>query len=421
MLEVEERFMIRELHRKGITISEISRQTGRDRKTIRKAIQEPLVSEPKKRKAKAKKIEPYRVYLDKRMGEGVLNARKLYREIVAMGYPGKESMVRYYVQPHRQAKAAEATVRFETEPGEQAQVDWGHFGFIQHQGRRQRLYAFVMTLGWSRMMYLEFTVSANIGWWLRCHVHAFHYFGGVTTEILHDNLKTAVLSRSATGQVRWHPRYLDFAEYYGFRPRACQPYRAQTKGKVESGIRYIRGNFWVGLQYTDLRDLNHQAMGWLNTIANIRVHGTTGEVPTERLPQERLSSIHQRPDYDTSLITHRQSSRDCLVSYEGNFYSVPAAYAQQRLRLKITEADTLLIYSLEGDEVARHQLSSGKHQRIAVAAHYQALYPKSTRQQKSGAQQEMTPLVTVAIPMLDAPAVEARSLSIYDAFAEVTP
>lgn len=420
MLEVEERFMIRELHRKGISISEISRQTGRDRKTIRKVIQGPLVKEAKVRKEKVRKIDPYREYLDKRISEGVLNARKLYNEIAGMGYLGKESMVRYYVQPHRQAKAAEATVRFETEPGEQAQVDWGHFGFIQHQGRRQRLYAFVMTLGWSRMMYLEFTVSANIAWWLRCHVHAFHYFGGVTQEILHDNLKTAVLSRSTAGQVRWHPRYLDFAEYYGFRPHACQPYRAQTKGKVESGIRYVRGNFWVGLHYTDLRDLNHQAMGWLNTVANVRLHGTTGEVPTERLPQERLAAIHQRPDYDTSLVTHRQSSRDCLVSYEGNFYSVPAAYAQQRLRLKITEAETLLIYSLEGDEIARHRLSDGKNERIVVAAHYQALYPSTSHQQKGGAIQETEPIVTVSIPLLDAPAVEARPLSIYDAYTEVT-
>ncbi|MCB0085799.1 MAG: IS21 family transposase [Caldilineaceae bacterium] len=420
MVEVEERYMIRELHRHGVSISEIARQTGRDRKTVRKAVGEPLLSPARKRQRKGRKIDPYTAYLDKRIAEGVHNARKLYGEIAALGYAGKESMVRYYVQPHRQRTNNQATVRFETEPGEQAQVDWGHFGYIQHQGRRQRLYAFVMTLGWSRMMYLEFTVSANIAWWLRCHRHAFHYFGGVTREVLHDNLKTAVLSRSSNGQVHWHPRYLDFAEYYGFQPRACQPYRAQTKGKVENGVRYVRGNFWLGLHYIDLADLNQQALGWLNTVANVRTHGTTGEMPSVRLAQESLLPIHQRPDYDTSLVTYRQSSRDCLVSYEGNLYSVPAAYAQQQLRLRITETNTLYIYSATDDEIAHHQLSEGKSQRIVVAAHYQELHPWSARPVRQGAIQEPAPVVTYTSLVLDAPQVQTRPLSVYAQLVEVS-
>ena len=162
-------------------------------------------------------------------------------------------------------------MRFETEPGEQAQVDWGHFGFIEHHGRQRRLYAFVMTLGWSRAMYVEFTTSTDATWWLRCHVHAFHYFGGVPKVVLHDNLKTAVLSRDADGTVHWNPRYLDFADYYGFTPQACRPYRAQTKGKVEAGIRYVRGNFWPGLRFVDLADLNRQGRDWLDFTAN-RAH-----------------------------------------------------------------------------------------------------------------------------------------------------
>lgn len=126
------------------------------------------------------------------------------------------------------------------------------FGTLQQHARQQRLYAFVMTLGWSRMLYLEFTFSTDLAWWLRCHQHAFAYFGGVPREVLHDNLKTAVLARDGAGGIHWQPRYLDFAQYYGFQPRACQPYRAQTKGKVENSIKYIRGNFWPGLQLTDL-------------------------------------------------------------------------------------------------------------------------------------------------------------------------
>jgi transposase len=122
-------------------------------------------------------------------------------------------------------------VRFETEPGEQAQVDWAHFGFIVHEGRRRPLYAFLMTLGWSRAMYVEFTVSADEGWFLRCHLHAFHYFGGIPEEVLHDNLKTAVLSREADGTIHWQPRYLDFAHYYGFTPRGLPALPSANQGQ----------------------------------------------------------------------------------------------------------------------------------------------------------------------------------------------
>jgi transposase len=271
MLRVEARFMIKELHRRGISISEIARLTGHDRKTVRRIVEQPLVPEPKERRRRARKIDPYGAYLEKRIKEGVLNANKLYQEIAAQGYPGSCSQVRAFVQPFREPGGSDATTRFETEPGEQAQVDWGHFGFIDHYGRRRRLYGFVMTLGWSRASYLEFTVSADAAWFLRCHVHGFHYLGGVPRQVLHDNLKTAVLDRDVDGRIIWNARYLDLAHYYGFTPRACRPYRARTKGKVESGVKYVRGNFWLGLRFTDLADLNDQARQWLDTVANVRI------------------------------------------------------------------------------------------------------------------------------------------------------
>lgn len=417
MLRVEERFMIRDLHRQGITISEIARRTGRDRKTVRKVVKNPLQPAPKARKRRERKIDPYTSYLKERMAEGVFNAHKLYQEILDLGYAGKESMVRAYVSPFRPAHQDKATVRFETQPGQQAQVDWAHFGYIQHQGRRRRLYAFLMTLGWSRAMYLEFTVSTIEAWWLRCHIHAFHYLGGVPKQTLHDNLKTAVLNRRADGSIYWHPRYLDFADYYGFTPRACQPYRAQTKGKVENGVRYVRGNFWPGLKYTDLTDLNHQAIGWLNTVANVRLHGTTGEVPFERLPHEQLASLHERPDYNTDIIIQRKCSRDCLVSYEGSFYSVPAAYAGQRLTLRITEEEQLLILNSDGMEIAQHQLASRHGQRTVVPAHYKGIPLSNRLPRVSGATQvQHADLAPTSWP--DAPVVDVRPLTHYEQIVE---
>jgi transposase len=409
MLNVEERFMIKELYQQGVAISDIARQTGHDRKTIRTALQKPLLAAPKPRQRRPHLLDPYVPYLERRLAEGVFNAQKLYQEVCRQGYVGKERQVRAFVQPYRRTRPHQATVRFETPPGQQAQVDWGAFGTLQHHARQQRLYAFVMTLGWSRMMYLEFTVSTDLMWWLRCHQHAFAYFGGVPREVLHDNLKTAVLSRDGAGSIHWQPRYLDFAQYSGFQPRACQPYRAQTKGKVENSIKYVRGNFWPGLHFTDLADLNQQAQQWLATVANVRVHGTTQVQPQLRLPQEGLQPLTSKPAYDTSLVTYRRSTKDCLVSYAGNYYSVPAAYAQQQLLLKETEAGDLLICSGAGQVVAQHRCAQTHHQRLVVNSHYRDLWaPPSTPAQPMPAPQ-LAP---------DAPIVEVRSLQVYAQWAE---
>jgi transposase len=416
MLDVEERFMIKDLHRQGVTISEIARRTGHDRKTIRTLVTEPLVLTPRKRKCKVRKIDPFVPYLVKRIEQGVLNAQKLYQELLAQGYTGKDRAVRTFVHPYREEHQRQATLRFETEPGQQAQVDWGSFGATDYHGRQRRLYAFVMTLGWSRAMYLEFTVSADAAWWLRCHLHALHYFNGAPREVLHDNLKTAVLSRTADGKVHWHPRYLDFASYYGFSPRACRPYRAQTKGKVESGIKYVRGNFWPGLVYSDLADLNRQALHWLDTVANQRVHGTTREVPFERLSQEDLLPLSGKADYDTSLISYRRSTKDCLVSYEGNYYSVPFVYAQQQLMLKESEAGELFIYTLDGLEIAHHFLAVGSRQRVVVAGHYHGLPIVGSHKKRAGAVQQPAYSPFGLAP--DAPQVEKRSLAHYAQWLE---
>lgn len=409
--------MIKELHDKGLSISAIAAQTGNDRKTIRKVLAGPLVPAPQPRRPKRRKIDPYIPYLQQRIADGVLNARKLCQELQAQGYPGGETQVRTFIQPYRTARQMPATVRFETAPGEQAQVDWGHFGLIEHQGRQRKLYAFVMTLGWSRTSYLEFTVATDAAWWLRCHLHAFTYFGGIPRTVLHDNLKTAVLDRDADGTIHWHARYLDFAHYYGFSPRACQPYRAQTKGKVENGIKYVRGNFWPGLRFRDLADLNHQARAWLDGTANVRCHGTTGEAPLTRLPLEQLQSFAGRPAYDTSVVSFRRATRDCCVSYAGNAYSVPAEYVRQTLKLKETESGQLLVFNAQDTLVAEHHLVAGHHQRVVIPAHYASLSPHAQPAPRAGARQIRLRTDPTGRPA--APEVETRPLSWYDALLEV--
>jgi len=418
MLGVEERFMIKHLRDQGVSVSEIARRTGNDRKTVRKVLDEPLVPARPQRTRRRHRLGPYVEYLRKRIEQGVLNASKLYDEIKAQGYEGCPGHVRDFVAPLRPPRPSAATVRFETEPGEQAQVDWACFGTLEHQGQQRRLYAFLMTLAWSRAMYLEFTVSADMAWWLRCHIHGFRYLGGVPRQVLHDNLKTAVLSRDTEGAVHWHPKYLDFAAYYGFTPRACQPYRAQTKGKVEAGVHYVRINFWPGLSHTGLADLNQQAINWLDTVANLRVHGTTGEVPFNRLPWEGLAPLLGKPDYDTSLLTTRRSSADCFISYGGNFYSVPAAHHSQNLAVRETDTGLLVVATAKGEEIACHRLAEGHGQRIVAAAHYQGLPGTLLPSRRVAAVQ-----VVNATPrnQVEAPLVETRSLTIYQELAEVLP
>lgn len=417
MLKVEDRFMIKDLYRRGMTISDIALATGHDRKTVRGVLNGPVIPPPQKRKPRVKKLDPYVPYLERRIEEGVLNCNKLLDEIRRQGYQGGKSLVKNFVQPYREARQQEATVRFETLPGKQAQVDWGHFGFILHHGRRRRLYAFLMTLGWSRASYLEFTISTDTAWWLRCHIHAFRYFGGVPQDVLHDNPKTAVLDRDTDGTIHWNPRYLDFAEYYGFTPKACRPYRAQTKGKVESGIRYVRGNFWPGLKFTDLADLNRQALDWLDGTANVRIHGTTGEVPFDRLLLEDLQPLGSKPDYDTSLVSFRYSSKDCLVSYDGNYYSVPWQYARKALEVKETEAGQLIILNAQDDEIACHQVVYGHNQRVVIAAHYHNI-AHNARPAKRPVAIQLLPEAWDDLP--PGPEVETRPLSWYDQILEVT-
>jgi len=412
MLAVEECFMIKYLQRQGIGISDIARQTGHDRKTVRTTLAAPLVRPSQPGQAVRYQLGPYIEYLVKRIDEGVLNASKLYDEIKRQGYRGSRSQLRAFVQPFRTLRQAQATVRFETEPGEQAQVDWGHFGLINHRGHQRRLYAFVMTLGWSRAMYVEFTISADAAWWLRCHQHGFQFFGGVPREVLHDNLKTAVLERAANGSIHWNPRYLDLADYYGFTPKACQPYRAQTKGKVESGVKYLRRNFWLGLRFVDLADLNRQVQFWLDTVANVRIHGTTGAVPWVRLAQEQLQPLLGKPSYDTSLLSQRRSSSDCLISYDGNLYSIPAGYHRQLLLVRETEQNELLIYTSQGDELARHRLSEGYNQRIVEPAHYHGIVSLTPRPAPATQLVLSAPATAVQVA---APEVETRALSLYEA------
>lgn len=284
--------MIKLLHKQGVPKSRIAVELGVDRKTVDRALAEEKTKEYQRCPA-VSKLDPYKEHIEERLAKYDLTATKLFQEIKELGYTGSYDTVKRYVREIRPPRSKEAFVRFETEPGEQAQVDWSSFGLIRHQGQMKKLYCFSLLFCYSRFLYIEFTVSQSLQTLLQCHINGFNFTGGLTRTILYDNMKSVVLSREGR-HIKWNPRFLDFANFYGFTPSLCTPYRKETKGKVEKSISYVRQNFFHGLEFTDLEDLNARALAWLTQTANIRIHRATLEVPAERLSKEGLQPLPQQ-------------------------------------------------------------------------------------------------------------------------------
>ena len=411
MVRLEGFMNVQQLHHDGVSISEIARRLNLDRKTVRKYLkQAPYAYE---RQAKSWKIDPFRAYLRERWELGVQNSARLFAEIQKRGYAGCATQVKKVVRPWRSEGQERAFVRFETAPGEQAQLDWGHFG----NWGGKRLYGFALTLCWSRMQYVEFTQRQDAETLLHCMVHALEFFKGVPQTVLTDNMKTVVLDR-IDGQPCFHPKMLDFASYYGFVPRVCRPYRPETKGKIESTIRYIKGSFWPGIAFTSLEDLNRQALTWCGE-ANLRVHATTREVPLVRFPHEGLTPLNGQPAYDTSYVSHRLVAKDCLVAYRGNRYSVPYAHAGRSVVVREPLGTGTIRIFHQQELIAEHRLSGKRGEMVIEQAHYASL-PRRSR----------VPILHTPSPVVElmpgpgvgrhflAPEVEFRPLSIYNAFCE---
>jgi transposase len=272
-----------ELKRQGLSVQAISNMTGFDRKTVRKYLIQPEgapVYGP--RAAQPGKLDGFKPYLEERLRAGVWNGQVLLRELRGCSYTGGYTILKDWLQPQRMAAGVVAVRRFETPPGEQAQVDWEHLGDLEMDGQVRKLWGFAFTLGYSRMMMAEAALNQKLGTLLRMHEEAFRQLGGVPRELLYDRMKTVWQGTDERGEIIWNPVLLDFARYWGFRPRLCRPGRplgqAQTKGKVESGVKYVRRNFLCGLQGREprgLQDLNTQMRQWVWEVANQRVHGTT--------------------------------------------------------------------------------------------------------------------------------------------------
>jgi len=296
MLTEEGIMEIRILSRQGMSIRAIARELKISRNTVRKYLRGEAVKLPERRgPGRPRKLAPYEDWIRRRVKGAApirLPATVLHREVRAMGFDGTERTVRRFVSSLYPAAEPEPVVRFETAPGHQAQMDWGEYRL-----ERQKIYAFVGVLGYSRWLYLEYVDSMRSEVLVACHRRMFAAFGGVPREVLYDNMKTVVTERDAygRGRHRFHSGIWALAGDCGYRPRLCQPARPQTKGKVERAIHYIARSFFypyvtrlaLDSRIPTLEELNAEALLWCGSVANVRVHGTTGEKPCDRLLRDQ--------------------------------------------------------------------------------------------------------------------------------------
>lgn len=283
------------LRKQGRSFREIARELGCSVNTVRKYADRDEPPKYGPRAPRARKIDGFEAYLRERVRSAHpvwIPATVLCREIRERGYAGCERAVRNFVRGLKPVVTPDPVVRFETEPGRQMQVDWIEF-------RRERLSAFVATLGHSRASFVRYVTDERIETLIACHMAAFELFDGVPREVLYDNMKTVVIERDAYGAGihRFHATLWDAAKHYGFQPRLCRPYRAKTKGKVERFNRYLRYSFHLPLVtrlrsarlQLDAQTANVEVLRWLAQVANEREHAGTGWVPAQVLEEERLA------------------------------------------------------------------------------------------------------------------------------------
>lgn len=321
--------------KEGYTQHEIAEKLGVTDRTVRNY----LNSNPCQRKKReySSKLDPYREFI-----EGIIKERPyyncvlLFERLQKMGFEGKVSILREYVSSIRKKIISEAVIRYETEPGLQAQVDWAEFGLQTIGGKQQKLYAFVIELGYSRKPHVRFTTSMKQGTLHACHKLAFENFQGVPREILYDNMKTAFVCDSE-GNFYPNKRLLAFANHYGYVPRRCLVRRPQTKGKVERFIHYLENNFWPRMEGKELTLdlLNEEVQKWIETISFNEIR-ELGETRQERFEREQpvLNALPVH-DYDIRDMYELKVSRESLISFETNRYSVPPEYIGEMLTVKV--------------------------------------------------------------------------------------
>ena len=364
--------MIHDLKRQGLSVSAIARKAGLDRKTVRKYLDMGLEAPAYgPRRPRPSKLAPYEDYLRERVTRfPELSGKRLQREITGLGYTGGYTAVTDFLRDIRPPVRPAFERRFETPPGKQAQVDFAEFkvAFEDEPGIVRKAWLFSMVLGHSRWQWGRFCSGQDLQTVLRRHCAAFEAIGGTPSEVLYDRMKTAVIGEDAEGRIIYNSSLVALLGHYGAVPRACRPYRAKTKGKVERPFRYIRQDFFLGRSFRNLDDLNAQFDQWRKEIANLRKHATTDRIVDEAFAQEKPALISLPAiAYNAVLTIERRVSHEGMVSVGGNLYSVPDTTRKRRVEVQ-NLVGHIRIFE-EGILIASHPVLDGKNQRRVDPTH----------------------------------------------------
>ncbi len=382
MIDYELFCKIRHLkEQEGLNAHQIAGELVMDPRTVAKWLTRERFC-PRKASPRSSKIDPFKNEIARMLQTHAFTAAQVLVRIRGQGFAGGYSIVKDYVRSIRPPKSpAYLTLAFA--PGECAQVDWGSYGSVTVGNTRRRLSFFVMVLCYSRMLYCEFTVSQSMEHFLACHKNAFDFFGCAPKKIMVDNLKSAVLRRIVGRAPVFNPRYLDFANHYGFTIAACNVGRGNEKGRVENAVGYVKKNFLAGLEIPDFAAIAPAARNWLETVANVRIHGETRKKPVELFEAERPCLLPLPiNDFDIASVNPQRASSQFRITLDTNRYSVPAEHAGRALTVK-TDPERICIYA--GDNlIARHIRSYERYQDFEDPDHPKALLSqrKKARDQK---------------------------------------
>jgi len=360
-------------------IGTIAAELGVHRSTVELAI-EPERFINAKYRARATLLDPYRDLIRTTLeAHPRLRATRIFEMLQQRGYKGSIWPLRRFIKRTRPVSPHEAFFRLSTLPGEQGQVDWGHFGSIAIGKAIRPLSCFVMVLSYSRALYARFVLDQTLESFVRCHVLAFESFGGTPRQLLYDNLKTAILERTAD-IIRFHPKLLELAGYYHFAPTPVAQARGNEKGRVERAIRYLRESFFAARRFHDLADLNRQLEMWIERVAHARVAPGDPDKRIVRVVFEeeraRLLKLPEHP-FVSDFMRATSSGKSPYIRFDGNDYSIPHTHVRKPVTLV---ASDVLVRILDGDaEIARHDRCWDKGRQIEDPQHLDALATEKRR------------------------------------------
>lgn len=409
------------MQRQGLSQRQIAKKLGISRATVKKCIEDPGYSERERCKTNRKSLlDPFQGNIAAWLKEDMeYKATWIYDHLRPMGFAGSYEIVKRAVQGIKAERQQIAYMRFETEPGCQAQVDFGEFQMEEASGAVKKIYSFSMILGYSRRIYSEFIEHCDLPTFLDCHIRAFEYFGGVPEEILYDRMKNVYIGK-IVGKDKFNDTLVGFALHYGFKPLVAPAYAAWVKGKVERPYHFIREGFWRGYGFICRETANQELWQWLQ-LKDQRIHGTTHEVVLERFERERphLQILSPRA-FDTSWRVYRNVHKDCTVRFECNSYVVPHTLVGKNLILRVK--DNVMRIFKDDRLIITYDIPEGKGHLVQDKRFYEALRQdremnrrKYGRGRKSKARAKYT--ISPAKPFYDMD-VEVRSPRIYDRMIE---